>query len=77
MERDDELMPLAQALHILADVHTRDDDRTGFVVMHGASPEYGSRYSWSQHLMAWASVRHAVGKAAFPPTPSASTSPEA
>lgn len=31
-------MTLFEAIRILADTHTRDDDVTGFVIMVGASP---------------------------------------
>ena len=67
MERDDELMPLSRALHILAEVHTQDNDRVGFAVIMGARPEYGSPFGGDDYTKAWASVRHAVGKSAFPP----------
>jgi len=49
-------MPLGRALHILADIHTKDDDVTGFVVsMVGWSHLYG--VSQPDYVRAWESVR--------------------
>lgn len=51
-------MPLGKALHILASVHTKDDEDCGFVIMHRASPnDYYSQYSPADYFRAWASVR--------------------
>ena len=51
-------MPLSKALHILADIHTRDDDVTGFTVQHGAGwHPYLSRWSQDDYIRAWAAVR--------------------
>lgn len=55
-----EVMQLCQALHILASVHTRDDDLVGFVVMSHAGPEY-SRWSQADYIEAWKSVRYNIG----------------
>ncbi len=62
-EAERELMPLAQALHILSEAHTRDDDLVGYTVEVGV--RYG-RWDHGDYIKAWASVRHAIGKAAFP-----------
>lgn len=54
------IMPLGQALYILADIHTRADDLVGFVIMSSARPEY-SRWTESEYIEAWKSVRHNIG----------------
>jgi len=52
------VMPLSRALHILATVHTRDDDVTGFVVEMGAAPRpYLSPVSQHDYIRAWEAVR--------------------
>ena len=51
-------MPLSKALHILATIHTRDDDQTGFVVEWGARPDpYLMHVSQHDYIEAWRSVR--------------------
>lgn len=47
------------ALNLLARVHTRDDDLTGFCVQMGATPQ---PWDCSEHayVQAWAAVRRAV-----------------
>lgn len=58
----DKPMPLCQALHILATVHTKDDDVTGFIVVMGAMPNdvwYG--HTHGDYVRAWAAVRAACG----------------
>ena len=51
-------MPLSKALHILATIHTRDDDVTGFVVEMGASPHWSmSPVSQHDYIRAWEAVR--------------------
>ena len=55
-----ETIPLGLALHILSSVHTRDDDLVGFTVMSHAGPEY-SRWTQSEYIEAWKSVRHNIG----------------
>ena len=54
-------MTLDQALHVLAEIHTRDDDLTGFVLMVGAEAD-GSNTKWtkSDHLEAWRRVREVL-----------------
>lgn len=47
-------MPLYQALRLLAEVHTRPDDLTGFVVLMGARPEYW--HSGGVYIRAWEAV---------------------
>lgn len=54
--RDEEL-PLMHALRILATVHTRDDDVTGFVFLVGAAGDEFSGVSQHEHLKAWRTVR--------------------
>ena len=49
-------MPLSKALYILADVHTRDDDVTGFVILAGATPHY-SQWSTGDYMRAWEALR--------------------
>ena len=52
------VMPLSKALHVLATVHTRDDDEAGFIVLAGASPlAYLTPYSQGDYMRAWESVR--------------------
>lgn len=54
-------MTLNEALSILADVHTRDDAYTGFVVMAGATwrpHEY--KCSQAQYILAWETVRKEI-----------------
>ena len=56
---DDE-MPLREALHILARVHTNDDDQVGFHVRMGVATvgfEYGSMCAHDQYVEAWRVVR--------------------
>lgn len=50
-------MPLSKALHILATVHTGDDDMVGFVVHVGAQPGFASPVSQHEYIEAWRSVR--------------------
>jgi len=54
------MMPLMQALAVLARVHTRDDAITGYRIEVGAAPVWGL-CSPSEYVEAWESVRHAVG----------------
>ncbi len=53
------LMPLCKALHLLARLHTNDDDQTGFTVQTSAGPFVG--FEASYYAEAWRSVRHAAG----------------
>ena len=51
-------MELAEALDILANIHTRDDDAVGFVVLAGAQwRPYESQWSQDQYIEAWGVVR--------------------
>ena len=51
-------MPLSKALHILATVHTRDDDEIGFSIMiGGCSHSPWSPVSPREYIEAWRSVR--------------------
>lgn len=50
-------MSLDRALHILATVHTRDNDAAGFVVMMGASPEGVGWIPQGDYIKAWEVVR--------------------
>jgi hypothetical protein len=50
-------MTLEQALHILATVHTRDDNLTGFVVVWTPSPSFAWEYSEAEYIEAWKTVR--------------------
>lgn len=55
-------MELVEALHILADIHTRDDDRAGFVVVAGAQwLPYVSPWMQEQYVEAWKVVRQHAG----------------
>jgi len=51
-------MTLQDALRLLAEVHTHDDDQTGFVVDMGAVPHSG--YHSAHYVEAWAEVRKAA-----------------
>jgi hypothetical protein len=70
VDEDRELMPLMEALYVLTEAHTRDDDLAGFCV------EMGARSYHPRYIKAWQSLRHAVGRPAFasPPKPSNSQS---
>jgi hypothetical protein len=61
-----DLMPLTQALGILARVHTRDDPELGCIVLMGATPPplYDSHADYTE---AWRSVRHAINLPSAPP----------
>jgi hypothetical protein len=50
-------MTLDKALHILAEVHTRDDDLTGFVVEWAPSPSFMWQFSKAEYFEAWRTVR--------------------
>lgn len=64
-------MTLEQALHILASIHTRDNDETGFVVIAGATIHNAPLFSWSQsdYIEAWRVVRDAVHMQTAPAAP--------
>lgn len=54
-------MTLEKALYILATIHTREDDLTGFVVMSGVSPRsFIHPFDEGEYLEAWRVVRDAV-----------------
>lgn len=50
-------MTLEKALRILASIHTRDDDLTGFVVEWAPSPSIVWEYSQAEYFEAWKTVR--------------------
>lgn len=50
-------MTLDQALNILADFHTRDDDQVGFVVHMSAGHHYAPWRSDADYVTAWRTVR--------------------
>ena len=51
-------MPLTQALHILATIHTRDDPQTGCVVEFSVPQNVIKwQYSLAEYIAAWAAVR--------------------
>ncbi len=56
-------MELERALNILADCHTRDDDRVGFVVEQVPSLFW---HSQSEYIEAWETVRRAVHRMVDP-----------
>jgi hypothetical protein len=58
MTAEPKIMPLQRALYVLASVHTRDDELTGFVVERIPSAE--SFFSPSDYVEASAAVRKAV-----------------
>lgn len=59
-------MNLDQALHILARVHTADDERAGFQVRIGAMPEPFNCVSSAEYIETWKAVREHLH---FPVTP--------
>ena len=56
-------MTLTEALHVLTEIHTRDDDVTGFVVMVGAGPQ---DFEQDRYLEAWRVVRQHIHKQTEP-----------
>jgi hypothetical protein len=49
---------LSQALHILAETHTRDDDEIGFTVQAYVGNDFLTyRYSREEYIEAWKVVR--------------------
>lgn len=51
-------MTLDQALHVLAEIHTKDDDATGFVLLIGAhANDYRTQWTQADHIEAWRVVR--------------------
>lgn len=60
-------MTLFEALHVLAETHTRDDDVTGFVIMVGASPASPmSPHPVERYNEAWNIVREQLHMKTFP-----------
>ncbi len=51
------VMPLSKALHILASVHTRDDDQMGFSIEMSVPRWSTSSVSPRDYIRAWESVR--------------------
>jgi len=58
---------LDQALRILAEVHTDQDDVTGFVVHMGATPEMRAPWHHKHYAEAWKAVRAHLGLPVDPP----------
>lgn len=58
-------MSLERALHILARVHTKDDEQAGFAVEMGAKPDCGNMVSREDYVTAWGVVREHLGQPAF------------
>lgn len=58
-------MSLERALDILASVHTRDDETSGFVVLMGAVPDVGNMVSHHDYITAWGVVREHLGQPSF------------
>lgn len=50
-------MNLDQALHIIARIHTADDDSTGFHVRMGATPMFPLDCRESDYVEAWKTIR--------------------
>jgi hypothetical protein len=51
-------MTLSRAIYILASVHTRDDDVTGFVIMAGVGwRDYETPFSQQEYNEAWKVLR--------------------
>jgi hypothetical protein len=50
------IMPLGQALWILAEAHTREDHQTGFTV------ETTPQHNLAEYIEAWRSLRYNIGK---------------
>ncbi|GCA49267.1 hypothetical protein KGO5_01710 [Sinorhizobium sp. KGO-5] len=62
-------MSLDRALHLLARVHTRDDDQIGFVVVAGATAEaWGNGVSQVEYIEAWRTVRKHLHLPTEPPS---------
>lgn len=67
-ERVDDLpMPLNQALRILSEHHTREDDKAGFVVSWSPG-DFALLDRSSGYIQAWRSVRYAIGEKTEPST---------
>lgn len=52
------MMGLVDALRLLSDCHTRDDDLAGFVVHSHGDLMF---HSQADYIRAWEAVRHAIG----------------
>lgn len=51
-------MTLSEALHVIATIHTRDDDQMGFVIEAYAGGDFTRwQYSREQYIEAWRTVR--------------------
>lgn len=62
-------MTLFDALRVLAETHTRDDDRIGFTIVVGASPASPmSQYPVEIYDQAWDVVREQLHMQTFPKT---------
>ncbi len=54
-------MTLQEALKVLCEVHTKDDDQLGYVILYGATPRL--EHDHSRYMEAWNVVRwHALGE---------------
>lgn len=58
-------MTLTEALHILCEAHTRDDDKIGFTVSPGAIAHYMPR-NVEKYIEAWKVARDNVGLQVLP-----------
>jgi len=54
-------MTLYNALRILAETHTRDHDRMGFVIEVGAPSPYTMKFSMNEYMEAWRVLRVQLG----------------
>ncbi len=60
-------MTLFEALRVLAETHTRDDDFTGFAIMIGASPSHPEGpHPVERYNEAWNVVREQLHMQTFP-----------
>lgn len=50
-------MTLYDALRVLAESHTRDDNQVGFVIVAGIPSPYTSRHSPEDYYTAWKVLR--------------------
>lgn len=62
---DDDEMSLGEALQLLAEVHTREDSHTGYVVDMGAVPPWPYQ---KDYVQAWGVLRARLGMPSAPPT---------
>lgn len=61
-------MGLNEALRMLCEVHTRDDDEIGFTIVMGATPSPGDAAWYDRnYAAAWETVRAHLGLPHAPP----------